>query len=251
LLEVTRNHCIDRLRAASRRPPAAAGTERCRAAGEDAEKLSLTRDHIRWLLSLLTPPQRAVLMRRAVLDEPLDVVAVRLGMSYGAAAQLLHRARHLLARAGQASSAGLLVLGGRLRSLSLRARANGRMPVDPGLAVPVATLLVLVLGGVGTGTSGQPGVLPPVAPPQSWQAPALPAVVRVAAPVAPPSAVAAGQRAGAVRVTAPSGSRSAPSTPPPSPPPLASCFHIQGLPGCVMGTTSTSVAFAPGLPAVP
>jgi RNA polymerase sigma-70 factor, ECF subfamily len=186
LLEVARNHCIDRLRAAARRPTAPIDCGRLVAA-EDAEARSLAREHLRWLLSQLTPGQRTVVVRQAVLDEPLTTVASRLGLSYAATSQLLYRARAVLARAGGTGDAALLLAGGRiaalgrrLHSLAMRLSAAGRLeagraPLDAALALPLAALLVTLLVG---GQGGAHGAATPSAPPVTLSA-IQPSAVRV------------------------------------------------------------------------
>jgi RNA polymerase sigma-70 factor, ECF subfamily len=215
LLKVTRNHCIDRRRAAVRRRAVTdeAGRQATIGAGgedEDAEWHSVARAQINWLLAMLPRRQREVMVHQAVLDEDLDTVAAKLGISYGAAAQLVHRARRLLAQANEGFRAGIAVVGGRLgalrrnlRALWLRPSAGGRalvrrLPTDPALALPAALLIVL-LG------SAPPGAVPPA----GAGAPVL--------PVASPSATA---QVAAVQVGSASapvlGPAPAPSTPPPA-----------------------------------
>ena len=164
LLEVTRNHCYDRLRAAARRPTVPVDTEPILARpADDPEQCSLLRAQLRWLLSLLPDRQREVVVRQAMLDQDLDTVADRLGLSYGAAAQLMYRARRQLATAADPARAGVAVVGSRLaelrtrlRDLGLRALSAGREllsrgPIfDAAVALPIA-VLVAVLGAASNG----------------------------------------------------------------------------------------------------
>jgi len=161
LLQVTRNHCIDRRRAAARRRAATAeaGAEARRSGVEDAEERSVARAQIRWLFSLLPRREREVLVRQAMLDENLDSVAARMGISYGAAAQVVYRARRLLLQANERFGAGIAVACGklgaaarRLRELALRSAAGGREwvgrnPLDAALALPIVLLVALLGGG--------------------------------------------------------------------------------------------------------
>jgi RNA polymerase sigma factor (sigma-70 family) len=228
LLEVTRNHCIDRMRSDARRPTSPIATGRADAA-EDAEARSLAREHVRWLLSLLTPRQRDVVVHQAVLDEPLDTVAARLGLSYGAAAQALYRARTVLARAGGSGDAALVLAGGRIAGLGRRLHAlvlrlagagrlqAGRTPVEAALALPVAALLVSLLAG------GQAAAHPqnaPAARSTIIQAGAVSAAARIGAPVRQPAAVAVVAHRPAVPAAAP---RSAPV---PTPPATKQVLHL-------------------------
>jgi RNA polymerase sigma factor (sigma-70 family) len=223
LLEVTRNHCIDRMRADARRPTTPIANGRLDAA-EDAEARSVAREHLRWLLSLLTPRQRDVMVRQAVLDEPLDTVASRLGLSYGAASQALYRARAVLARAGTGGNGAVIVAGGRivglgrrLQSLVLRLSAAGRLqagrvPLDGALALPAAALLVALLAGASATAHRQPA---PQAMSPSTLAGGPPTAVRVTDPARQAAAVAVPVHAAAVSVTAPrAATNSAPAPPP-------------------------------------
>ncbi len=223
LLEVTRNHCIDRLWVAARRPTAPIAAS-CRAP-EDAEARSLAREHLRWLLSLLTPRQRDVVVRQAVLDEPLDTVASSLGLSYGAAAQALYRARAVLARAGATGDAAAIAvgapiadLGRRLHALVQRLAAGtrlqaGRAPLDAALALPVAALVVSLLSG--GGGLPHPAALPVAAPPASLAV--LPAAVRGPARSAPSTEVVVTVHHPAAPLPSPPASPPAPVPTPPSP----------------------------------
>ena len=240
LLEVTRNHCFDRLRASARRPTVPAGRLPCPRA-EDAEQRSLLRAHVRWLLALLPRRQREAMVRQAVLDEDLDTVAARLGISYGAAALLMHRARRALLHANDSAGAGIAVagtklaeLGTRLRELAWRGIAAGRElvgrgPLDTALALPFALLVALL------------GATPGAAPHQG--APAAPAMVLTAAsgiapqpaphiPVIAPAATALRARVAAppspapsVKVTPPSQLR-LPPTPQGFKPLLHNCRQV-------------------------
>ena len=265
LLEVTRNHCIDRLRAAARRPDVLTGTDYRAAAGEDAEERSLARDHLRWLLSLLTPRQRDVLVRQAVLDEPLDTVAAQLGMTYGAAAQLLQRARALLARTVGDGRALVMVVGGRLAGVLRRLRSRvigvsvnarvqvGRAPLDPALALPAAALLVALLAG------GSPAAAQDVPRPTSSVHSARPvSTTRIAAVVPPPASLVASRRE---LMQTPTPRRPDPAPPHPAlhrPPPSAleqvqpPCFAVLHVLGCLPRPLATSALMPPSaLPMTP
>ena len=175
LLEVTRNHCFDRRRAAARRPTVPVAGEPV--AGDNAEHRSVARAQVRWLLSLLPARQREVVVHQALLDEDLDTVASRLGISYGAAAQLMYRARRVMAQAHEAARGGIGLAGAPLAALRMRVRElgqrvlaggreiAGRVPLDAALALPAAAMLVAMFGApphVGAPPSpsvSQPGAL--------------------------------------------------------------------------------------------
>ena len=213
LLEVTRNHCFDRLRASARRPTVPAATEPV--SGENAENRSLARAQVRWLLSLLPARQREVVVRQAVLDEDLDTVAARLGISYGAAAQLMYRARRVMLHAYESARSGIGLAGAPLAALRARARdlgvrvlslgreVAGRIPVDSALALPVAAVLVAMFGA-------PPQTAPPpsrtVAQPGTLAAATLPRGVTVA-----PAAHAVALGAASVQVQAHTGSAGVPA----------------------------------------
>jgi RNA polymerase sigma-70 factor, ECF subfamily len=178
LLQVTRNHCIDRRRAAARRRAVAvkpgSAAEATGGATEDAEKRSVARAQIQWLLSALPRRQREVMVRQAVLDEDLNAVATKLGITYGAAAQLVHRARRLMLKANEGFGAGVAVVTGhlsgargRLRALCLRPttacrEALRRMPAHPALALPAVLVFALLATAPAGNVAGPPqsGVLP-------------------------------------------------------------------------------------------
>jgi RNA polymerase sigma-70 factor (ECF subfamily) len=157
LLEVTRNHCFDRLRASARRRTVPTDVEPAAACAENPEQRSVARAQLRWLLSLLPDRQREVVVRQAVLDQDLDTVAARLGVTYGAAAQLMHRARRMLATIDSTAGAAVAAAGAHLARLRTRLREllmqgievgreiATRAPFNPALALPLA-LLAAMLG---------------------------------------------------------------------------------------------------------
>jgi len=238
LLEVTRNHCIDRLRAASRRPSVGGVDVEVHAAQGDAEEQATARAHLRWLLSRLTSGQREVVVRHAVLDEPLDTVASQLGLSYGAAAQLLYRARLVLARTAGAGNAVVILLtrpGRRLRNAWRRASSTCRLragshPPDPALGLPVAALLIAM--GMGTATVSPSSVRPGTPPPRH----------DVAVPVAARAGVAPGRaamvavehrQAVAVVAAKPAPSLAPQNAPARSPAPVSTCNRVRDLSVCL------------------
>ena len=258
LLQVTRNHCIDRRRADARRRASAA--EPHGAAGEDAERRSVARAEIRWLLSRLRGRQREVIVRQAMLDEDLDTVAARLGITYGAAAQLIHRARRLLLQADQGLRAGLALVGGRLSGARGWARDHQlrmatacreslrRLPTDPALALPAA-LLITLMGAAPAGGLPLPATRTLPGPGATVES----AVAGIEVD-APPTPIPSPEHRAANAVSSSSGS--APTAAPrpsllPRPTPLPNCLVIRG-PGtmtCVMAPgLQTDGLSLPGAP---
>jgi RNA polymerase sigma factor (sigma-70 family) len=123
--EVARNHCLDRLRQDERRPVLPLGDAHAVSTGHDGtpESIAVTRGHLATVLSGLEPRQRSALVRSAVLDQPIERIAAELGISYGAAGQLLWRARHQALRIARAMGAILAGLGGRQLANAVRGHA--------------------------------------------------------------------------------------------------------------------------------
>jgi RNA polymerase sigma factor (sigma-70 family) len=244
LLEVTRNHCIDRLRAGRRRGTVAL-TDATGAARGAVEDVGVHRDQLRWLLSLLTPSQREAMVRQAVLDQPLEDVAGAMGLSYGAAAQLFYRARLFLAQAQQQLGAAVLLLQARMSRGSRRQRQGGvRLGLHPSLAAPLATCLVMSLF-TPTATHHDPMRRTPHAAPMA-HAPGAPDAVRAAG---------AARAVSAAHVTAhlvtttrgPSLPASSASPTPPTPPPTFDPTH----PGTCLGVSGLHVCAVPSQPTTP
>ena len=112
LAEVARNHCLDRLRQSGRRPVLPLTEAREVHQEGTPESVAVARGHLAAILAQLDPRQRSALVRSALLDHPLDRIAADMGISYGAAGQLLWRARHQAVRIAQALGAILAGLGG-------------------------------------------------------------------------------------------------------------------------------------------
>jgi RNA polymerase sigma-70 factor, ECF subfamily len=100
LLQVARNVCIDTLRHRRRRPTVAldAVAEASSAHGVQVEVVEQM--YMRWLLAQLPERERHVLTRQAILDESLETVARRMGVSYAVAGKLAARAKRRVAAIG-------------------------------------------------------------------------------------------------------------------------------------------------------
>jgi RNA polymerase sigma-70 factor (ECF subfamily) len=103
LQTVARNHCLDQLRRQKVRGP---GTqldeETAGSARHDPERETMLRDALRQAFSALSPRERRALARVLVMDDSLTDIAEMLGISYGAAAQVVSRARRRAALAARA-----------------------------------------------------------------------------------------------------------------------------------------------------
>jgi RNA polymerase sigma factor (sigma-70 family) len=93
LLEVARNVCIDMLRYQSRRPALALDGHADHPAPQSVQQAVVERMFTDWVLGQLPPRESAVLSRQLLLDQPLEVVAENMGISYAVAGKLASRAR--------------------------------------------------------------------------------------------------------------------------------------------------------------
>ena len=136
LITVARHHCLDVLRRKKRLGKALTtlGYEEVRPA--EAERAVVDRNFVQAVLTQLRARERQVLWQSAVEYRPIGEIGSYLGLSYMAAAQLLHRAR----RHASVVAARIAAIFGLMQLNRL-----GRRP-DFGLAVqPVAVALVVPL----------------------------------------------------------------------------------------------------------
>jgi RNA polymerase sigma-70 factor (ECF subfamily) len=163
--EVARNHCLDRLRQRERRPvlPLSASTEATQQGSP--ESVAVDRGYVAAVLAQLEPRQRSALVRSAVLDHPLERIAADMGISYGAAGQLLWRARHQALRIAHAPAAILSGLAGTraLQRLRQQLRVRPRRAVTGqglrealGLTAGAPAIIAVALL-MSPGLSGVPG----------------------------------------------------------------------------------------------
>jgi len=148
LMTVTRNVCLDRIKY-HRRHPAEALESAAAVQGPDPQAAAVARVSLARVLESLPLRQRRALWNHLFADESIDSIAGDLGITYGAAAQLLFRARQQAQRKARAVAA-LVVLPVRL----LRHSRSGR-PRQPasGLAswlepfmTPAVGLAAMVVG---------------------------------------------------------------------------------------------------------
>ncbi len=107
LLEVARNVCIDMLRHQRRRAALSLDTDRAGFAPFDPHHEVIERMFLYWVLGQLPVREGAVLSRQLLLDEPLDMVARNLGVSYAVAGKLAARAKRRTAAIAASADAPL------------------------------------------------------------------------------------------------------------------------------------------------
>jgi RNA polymerase sigma-70 factor (ECF subfamily) len=103
LQTVARNYCFDQLRRQKVRGPGIALDEETPGSlRDDPERETLLRDALRHAFDALSPRERRALARVLLMDDSLGEIAEMLGVSYGAAAQVVSRARRRAAVAARA-----------------------------------------------------------------------------------------------------------------------------------------------------
>jgi RNA polymerase sigma-70 factor (ECF subfamily) len=215
LQTVARNLCFDQLRRQKVRGYGAPLDDDIPALrNEDPERETMLRDALRQAFEALSPRERRALARVLLMDDSLSDIAAQLGISYGAAAQVVSRARRRAALAARAViGAGLAALVRltlpRERSKATRLAAQA---VESGQHLLLAAAVVLTAGGlaraahpVPPASADDPGPvqLTPAAahgvvatPPTRAQPPSRQLTVPPAPSLLPP-----GYRAGPFRVT--------------------------------------------------
>lgn len=139
LLTVARNYCIDVLRQQkrlSRMENVDSGARQI----DDPEQTTINRDTAATVMAGLRLHERRALWQSAVEGQPLAGIAHNLGLSYMAAAQVLHRARRRAVVAAAQVAAILWVLS--RRPSPARAPAAGRLVAFiavPALAVAITS----------------------------------------------------------------------------------------------------------------
>jgi RNA polymerase sigma-70 factor (ECF subfamily) len=169
LTTVARNYCFDQLR---RQKVRGAGVqldeETPGPSRDDPERETLLRDALRQAFEALSHRERRALARVLLMDDSLADIASMLGVSYGAAAQVVSRARR---RAALAARAVIGASFGWLARLTLpqqrdRAARLAAQAVESGQHVLLAAAFVLTAGGlthaqaVAPASLGGPSVVP-------------------------------------------------------------------------------------------
>jgi RNA polymerase sigma factor (sigma-70 family) len=170
LQTVARNHCLDQLRRQKVRGPGTqldeetAGSQR-----HDPERETMLRDALRQAFSALSPRERRALARVLVMDDSLADIAQMLGISYGAAAQVVSRARRRAAMAARAVIGASLAWLARLTLPRDRGRATraAAQVVQSSQNLVLAAVVVFTAGGlarsapdVGPAAAGGPSIVP-------------------------------------------------------------------------------------------
>jgi RNA polymerase sigma factor (sigma-70 family) len=227
LQTVARNYCFDQLRRQKVRGPGAVLDEETPGSRhDDPERETLLRDALRHAFDALSPRERRALARVLLMDDSLNEIAEMLGVSYGAAAQVVSRARR---RAAVAARAVIGASFGWLLRIALphdrnRATRVVAQAVESGQHILLAAAVLFTAGGVVHAATVAPAsaddaVVVPLTPAAAHRAgTAAPRAgqVPVAAP-APPAAVPA-LPAGIVHDPIGSGTGFDPITTTPSPP---------------------------------
>ena len=152
LVAVARNHCIDIIRRRQRLGRALTTMSADAATSVDPERAVADREVVEAVLGQLRFRERQALWQSAVERRPLAEIAGYLGLSYMAAAQLLHRARRraILVAARMAGILGLYRAG----------RGHRQQPVGGTMTIAqqlvVAAVVPLVLATVVSSSSAGP-----------------------------------------------------------------------------------------------
>ena len=169
LTTVARNYCFDQLRRQKVRGPGVMLDEQTPGSRrDDPERETMLRDALRQAFDALSNRERRALARVLLMDDSLGEIAEMLGVSYGAAAQVVSRARRraaLAARAVIGASFGWLA---RLTLPEQRSRVTrtAAQAMESGQHVLLAAVVVFTAGGltraeaVGPASVAPPSVVP-------------------------------------------------------------------------------------------
>ena len=205
LITVARHHCLDVLRRKKRlgRALTTLGAEEVRPA--EAERAVVDRNFVQAVLTQLRARERQVLWQSAVEYRPIGEIGSYLGLSYMAAAQLLHRAR----RHASVVAARLAAIFGLLQLRRLGRRPGFGVELQP-LAVALVTPLVVT--GLVVASSSHPSSVRPFGSGGMTVASPSRAAAAATSPISPLSATAASGRLGLPAASAPALLRQAQST---------------------------------------
>jgi len=220
LITVARHHCLDVLRRKKRLGKALITLGAEPVLDSEAERTIVDRNFVHAILSQLRERERQALWQSAVESRPIGEIGRYLGISYLAAAQLLHRARR---RAAQVAARVAVVFG----TFQLgRQRPAGASALVARL-VAVAAVPLIVVSVQSSSATRQPARLPPAAvsaaaPNQAGGSPVSPGIVAGPGSLVPGSTATLDSAATAVQQLL----KSLPSVPPvlatPAPVPLGS-----------------------------
>jgi RNA polymerase sigma-70 factor, ECF subfamily len=156
LQTVARNYCLDQLRRQKVRGGSGAALDDDTPDTRDSpEREALLRDALRQAFSALSPRERRALGRVLLMDDSLADIAGMLGISYGAAAQVVSRARRRAALAARAVIGASLAWLARLSLPRERGRASrvAAQVLESGQNIVLAAAVVLTAGTVAQGTA--------------------------------------------------------------------------------------------------
>src|SRR2546423_3648795 len=155
LITVARHHCVDELRRKRRLGKALTTLGADPVRQGEAERAVVDRNFVQAVLRQLKARERQVLWQSAVEYRPIGEIGSYLGLSYMAAAQLLHRAR----RHASLVAAKLAAIYGLLQVNRL-----GKRPAFGVEVQPLAVALVIPMWGAGlvAASSSDPASLRPL-----------------------------------------------------------------------------------------
>jgi len=192
LQTVARNYCLDQLR---RQKVRGSGTlDDDHPGKDDPEREALLRDALRQAFHALSPRERRALGRVLLMDDSLGDIAGMLGISYGAAAQVVSRARRRAALAARAVIGASLAWLTRLslpRERSSRAGRAVAQALESGQNIVLAAAVVLTAGTVAHNAGGASAAMPPSTGSSGVAVTAAPALVAAPAAASAPAGVAA------------------------------------------------------------
>jgi RNA polymerase sigma-70 factor, ECF subfamily len=158
LITVARHHCLDLLRRKKRMGKALTTLAAEPLRQGDAERAVVDRSFVQAVLSQLRTRERQALWQSAVEYRPIGEIGSYLGLSYEAAAQLLHRAR----RHASLVAAKLAAIFGLLQLSRLGKRPAFGVEFQP---LTVAFVMPRVVAGLVGASSSNPSSVRPFAGP--------------------------------------------------------------------------------------
>jgi RNA polymerase sigma-70 factor (ECF subfamily) len=150
LQTVARNYCLDQLRRQKVRGIGTELSDDTPGNRHDPERETMLRDALRQAFEALSGRERRALGRVLLMDDSLADIAGMLGVSYGAAAQVVSRARRRAAMAARAVIGASLALLARLgwqRERGRTSRAAAQM-IESGQHVILAAAVLFTAGSM-------------------------------------------------------------------------------------------------------
>lgn len=194
LQTVARNYCLDQLRRQKVRGIGTELSDDTPGNRHDPERETMLRDALRQAFEALSGRERRALARVLLMDDSLADIAGMLGVSYGAAAQVVSRARRRAAMAARAVIGASLALLARLSWNRDRGRVSraAAQAVESGQHVILAAAVLFTAGSFAQSAPSQAGARPDAHVATPRMVPASAGVhAAVAAAPAPPVSVPA------------------------------------------------------------